>query len=150
MILTAMLALAVTAALAVAATTVASVWRHDPVQRHALFEALAYAIVAGSLHCLPPVQRERYREECAAGLADQRGPWQLLRYALETAAGAPGLTRTFGIARRPDSLLRRALAHLGFPVPLTESRQNSNASYVFDGAMRSRQADDATPQRRGE
>ena len=72
MTLTATLALATAVALAVAVALLAAVWRSDPRAGRSWVRALARLIVESGLRNLPPEQRERYREECGADLAELR------------------------------------------------------------------------------
>lgn len=132
------LVLATAATLAVAALLFACTGQSDSAATRSWIAELARAIALSGLRGLPPEQLARYREEYEADLLqledDPRGG---LSHALQTAVGTIRLTRMLQGAPPRHGPLRRMLAHLGFPVKLDDVHQHANASYVFDGAMRS-------------
>jgi hypothetical protein len=139
MSLAAALVLATAATLAVAALLFAFTCQAKPAAPRSWIVVLAHAIVLSGLRRLPPEHLARYREEYEADLLQlEDDPGAALSHAMQTAAGTTRLSRMLhGAGRRPDRL-RRVLAHLGFPVRLDDVHQHADASYVFDGAMRSR------------
>lgn len=139
MSLAAALVLAAAATLAVAALLFAVTRRANPAATRSWIVALAHAIVLSGLRRLPAEQLARYREEYEADLLQlEDDPRAALRHALQTAAGTTRLTRMLQGAPPRRGPLRRVLAHLGFPVRLDDAHQHADASYVFDGALRSR------------
>ena len=139
MSLAAALVLATAASLAVGALLFAFTRRGKPAAPGSWIVELAHAIALSGLRRLPPEPLARYREEYEADLLELGDdPRAALRHALQTAVGTTRLTRMPHVApQRPDRL-RRVLAHLGFPVRLDDVHQHADASYVFDGALRSR------------
>ena len=139
MSLAAALVLATAATLAVGALLCAFTRRGNPAAPRSWLVDLAHAIALSGLRGLPPEHLARYREEYEADLLELEGdPRAALSHALQTATGTARLTRMLHGAPRSPHPLRRVLAHLGFPVRLDDAHQHADASYVFDGTLRSR------------
>jgi len=140
MTLAASLALASAATLAAGALLFVLARRARPAPADAWIFELARAIALSRLRGLPAEHVPRYREEYEADLLELRGePGAALVHALQSAAATGRLRRMLdGPSPRRHAPLRRVLAHLGVPVRLDDVHRHADASYVFDGALRSR------------